>query len=227
MVSQAQFSDSGRVLALPRKGPRESPASEDPQVYMDSPGTGERLLPQMTELSWDEQIQWTERGAGRCQHWIGYEGSAWPPGLPGLPRNSVCHSSALVESGPAEPPGWPGHRGLLDQRVAKEKWARPGHQGSSHSTSSSWGLNQSPGSVTERQAWLPASRKAKLTRQVLVQKERDLSGYHNLGGWWTHVSKAIPPLAQVCLSSRDREGRASVCPIILLAVGLLGSCPPS
>ena len=47
--------------------------------------------------------------------------------------------------------------------------------------------------VIEMQVWLHASVKAKLVRQVLVQKERSLFRRHNLGEWWTPVSKTIWP----------------------------------
>lgn len=39
-----------------------------------------------------------------------------------------------------DPQDYQGSRGLLDPRVTKEMWALQDHQGSSHSTSSSWGL---------------------------------------------------------------------------------------
>lgn len=77
------------------------------------------------------------------------------------------------------------------------------------------------------QRWLPPTRKAKLLRQVLVPKEGGfIQVLHNLGEWWTPSQRPSPsPPAQALGSYRDREGRAFFYPTILLAFGVLGSCP--
>ena len=41
--------------------------------------------------------------------------------------------------------------------------------------------------------WLPATTKAKLVRQVLLQKEGFIQVPCDLGAWWTLVSKTISP----------------------------------
>lgn len=89
--------------------------------------------------------------------------------------------------------------------------------------------------VTEQktEVWLPASTKAKLMRQVLVQKERgSIQVPCDLGEWWTPISKTnslhskdhLFFLLKPEVLTRIGKGRIFFYPIILLAFGVLGSC---
>ena len=71
------------------------------------------------------------------------------------------------------------------------------------------------------QVQLHAATKAKLMRQILVQKERNLFRGQDLGEWWTFVSKTIPFLTEVLHSLGIERGGLFFYTIIFLAFGVL------
>ena len=69
---------------------------------------------------------------------------------------------------------------------------------------------------------LPAFTKAKLVRQVLVQKERFYQVPHNRGQWWTAVSETISVfLLKAAVLIGIERGKLFSYPIIFLAFGVL------
>ena len=68
------------------------------------------------------------------------------------------------------------------------------------------------------EVWLPVTTKAKLVRQVLVQREKSfIQVLHDLGEWWTPVWKTISPFCHGKHYQCPQEGQdKSRCPEFLL-----------